>query len=194
MFNREYKLIWKLFFSSFSVFFLSTLTSTLGSLVDGVVIGNTMNTNSVAAYGLVTPLSFAFALIGSVLNSGSQNACAGALGRGDKEEAQKIFSLTCASGFGVSLVVMVAILLLSRPIVGALGAEPGTRLFADTRAYLIGYALGLPAITGTKLLSSIMQLDSDDPAANIGLRMVMRIAREISYSSAMNMNNLIIRI
>ena len=161
MFNREYKLIWKLFFSSLSVFFLSTLTSTLGSLVDGVVIGNTMNTNSVAAYGLVTPLSFAFALIGSVLNSGSQNACAGALGRGDKEEAQKIFSLTCASGFGVSLVVMLAILLLSRPIVEALGAEPGTELFADTRAYLIGYALGLPAITGTKLLSSIMQLDSD---------------------------------
>ena len=37
-------------------------------------------------------------------------------------------------------------------------------------------------------------LDSDDPAANIGLRMVMRIAREVSYSSAMKLNNLIIRI
>ena len=52
------------------------MTTTLGSLVDGIVIGNTMNTNSVAAYGLATPLSFAFAIIGSVLNSGSQNACA----------------------------------------------------------------------------------------------------------------------
>ena len=37
-------------------------------------------------------------------------------------------------------------------------------------------------------------LDSDDAAANIGLRMIMRIAREVSYSSAMKMNNLIIRI
>ena len=161
MFVRKNDLIGKLFFSSLSVFFLSTLTSTLGSLVDGIVIGNTMNTNSIAAYGLVTPLSFAFALIGSVLNSGSQNACAWALGRGDKEEARKIFSLTCAAGFGVSLAVMLAILLLSHPIVKALGAEPGTELFAGTRAYLIGYALGLPAITGTKLLSSVMQLDSD---------------------------------
>ncbi len=76
MFVRKNDLIGKLFFTSLSVFFLSTLTSTLGSLVDGIVIGNTMNTNSIAAYGLVTPLSFAFALIGSVLNSGSQNACA----------------------------------------------------------------------------------------------------------------------
>ena len=37
-------------------------------------------------------------------------------------------------------------------------------------------------------------LDSSDPAANIGLRMTMRLAREVSYSSAMKMNNLIIRI
>ena len=37
-------------------------------------------------------------------------------------------------------------------------------------------------------------LNSDDPSANIGLRMIMRIAREVSYSSAMKMNNLIIRI
>ncbi len=37
-------------------------------------------------------------------------------------------------------------------------------------------------------------LDSEDPEANIGLRMIMRLAKEVSYSSAMKMNNLIIRI
>ena len=169
MFSKESKLIGKLFCSSLSVFFLSTLTASLGSLVDGIVIGNTMHTSSVAAYGLVTPLSFAFAIIGSVLNSGSQNACAWALGRGDTEEARKTFSLTCATGFGVSLVAMLAVLLFSNPIVRALGAEPGTQLFADSQAYLIGYALGLPAITGTKLLSSVMQLDSDRSRALISV-------------------------
>ncbi len=55
MFSKESKLIGKLFCSSLAVFFLSTLTASLGSLVDGIVIGNTMHTSSVAAYGLVTP-------------------------------------------------------------------------------------------------------------------------------------------
>ncbi len=169
MFSKETKLIGKLFYSSFSVFFLSTLTVSLGSLVDGIVIGNTMHTGSIAAYGLVTPLNFAFAIIGSVLNSGSQNACAWALGRGDTEEARKTFSLTCAAGFGVSVAVMLVVLLLSGPIVRALGAEPGTQLFADSQACLIGYALGLPAITGTKLLSSVMHLDSDRGRALISV-------------------------
>ncbi len=48
------------------------LTSSLGSLVDGLVIGNTMKTNAVAAFGLINPLNFIFAIIGSVLNSGSR--------------------------------------------------------------------------------------------------------------------------
>ena len=48
------------------------LTFSLGSLVDGLVIGNTMKTNAVAAFGLINPLNFIFAIIVSVLNSGSE--------------------------------------------------------------------------------------------------------------------------
>ncbi|MBR6966259.1 MAG: hypothetical protein IKH81_04175 [Clostridia bacterium] len=66
------KLIRYLFICSFSTFFLSMLTFSLGSLVDGLVIGNTMKTNAVAAFGLINPLNFIFAIIVSVLNSGSE--------------------------------------------------------------------------------------------------------------------------
>ncbi len=48
------------------------LTSSLGSLVDGLVIGNTMKTNAVAAFGLINPLNFIFAIIGSVPDRGRQ--------------------------------------------------------------------------------------------------------------------------
>ena len=86
------KLIRYLFICSFSTFFLSMLTSSLGSLVDGLVIGNTMKTNAVAAFGLINPLNFIFAIIGSVLNSGSTNACARALGKNEPDRARAMFT------------------------------------------------------------------------------------------------------
>ena len=76
MWKKEDKLIRDLLLNSFGAFFLSMLTSSLGTLVDGLVIGNVMDTQCVAAFGLVNPLNFIFALIGSILGSGMSNGCA----------------------------------------------------------------------------------------------------------------------
>ena len=161
MWKKEDKLIRDLLLNSFGAFFLSMLTSSLGTLVDGLVIGNVMDTQCVAAFGLVNPLNFIFAIIGSILGSGMANGCAGALGRNDREQACRLFSITRIAGIGFSIAVMVIIVACIDPITVLLGAEKGTEMFANAREYLLFYVLGLPAITATKLLSSIMPLDSD---------------------------------
>lgn len=163
LWEKEDKLIHNLFLYSLGTFFLSMLTASLGSIVDGLVIGNTMKTHTVAAFSLINPLNFVFAIIGSVLNSGSANACARALGRNEPDKARAMFSATNIAGFGMSVLVMLVILLFADPILRVLGAKQGTQTFDDAKGYLIGYIFGLPAITGTKLLSSVMQLDSDRP-------------------------------
>ena len=56
---------------------------------------------------------------------------------------------------------MALIVVLIDPITILLGAENGTEMFVNAKEYLLFYVLGLPAITATKLLSSIMPLDSD---------------------------------
>ena len=161
MWKKEDKLIRDLLLNSFGAFFLSMLTSSLGTLVDGLVIGNVMDTQCVAAFGLVNPLNFIFAIIGSILGSGMANGCAGALGRNDREQACRLFSITRIAGIGFSIAVMVIIVACIDPITVLLGAGKGTEMFANAREYLLFYVLGLPAITATKLLSSIMPLDSD---------------------------------
>lgn len=86
MIRKEEKLIEKVFLSSLAAFSLSMLTSSLGSLVDGLIIGNTMDTQCIAAFGLINPLNITFALIGSILDSGMSNSCAKALGENDPEQ------------------------------------------------------------------------------------------------------------
>lgn len=161
MLKNEEKLITNLFLSSFAAFFLSMLTSSLGSLVDGLIIGNTMNTQCIAAFGLINPLNFTFALIGSVLNSGLSNSCAKALGENTPDKARSLFSVVSVAGIVLSVVVAIVIALFADPITVFLGAGKGTEMFVNAKAYLVCYVFGLPAITGTKLLSSVMQLDSD---------------------------------
>ena len=161
MLKKEEKLITNLFINSLGAFFLSMLTSSLGSLVDGLIIGNTMNTQCVAAFGLINPLNYTFALIGSILSSGLSNSCARALGENKPDKANALLSVTNAAGIGLSVIVTAFILLFADKITVFLGAGKGTETFMNARQYLIFYVFGLPAITGTKLLSSVMQLDSD---------------------------------
>ena len=161
MWKKEDKLIGDLLLHSFAAFFLSMLTASLGTLVDGLVIGNVMDTQCIAAFGLVNPLNFIFAVIGSVLGSGMSNGCARALGKNDVDQACRLFSVTRLAGIGLSIVVMIIIIAFIDPITTLLGAESGTEMFVNAKEYLLFYVLGLPGITATKLLSSVMPLDSD---------------------------------
>ncbi len=155
----------RLFMKSFGVFFFSTLTSSLGNIVDGLVIGNTMNMASVAAYGLISPMNYAFALVGSLLNSGTMNLCASALGKNRKDEAKGIFSMAFFSGLALSVLAALLIAVFVDPILTVLRVEPGTEMFHLAKDYLLAFVIGLPAITSTKQLASIMQLDGDPKRA-----------------------------
>ena len=77
--------------------------STLGSVIDAFIIGHTMRTTDVGALSLTSPIWFVMAIIYGILAIGSQPFCSGELGRGNKEAARKIFSMTLITGIGITL-------------------------------------------------------------------------------------------
>ena len=159
--KEDFRLINSLFFNSFIVFFLSVLTSSLGILVDGIVVGRAMSSEAIAVFGLISPLNFAIALIGFILSSGLSNVCARYLGRNEADRARTMFSMTCMAGFGLSFIAMILPIVFSDSTILMLGSKYGTETYYYARSYLIFFMPGLPAITGIKLLTSIMHLDGD---------------------------------
>ena len=159
--KEDFRLINSLFFNSFVVFFLSVLTSSLGILVDGIVVGRAMSSEAIAVFGLISPLNFAIALIGFILSSGLSNACARYLGRNETDRARTMFSMTCIAGFGLSFIAMILTVVFADSTILILGAKSETETYYYAKSYLIFFMLGLPAITGIKLLTSIMHLDGD---------------------------------
>ena len=160
-FNRE-NIIENTFFSSFAVFVLSSLTGSIGQLIDGVIIGQCLGVDSIAAYGLISPLMFVFVLFGAIISSGSRNRFTRLVGEGKVAEANGIFSLSWVLAVGMALICMVVTLVFSEEISIMLGASGNAANLLDkAKAYLIGISFGLPAMNGIRVLSAYMIIDGD---------------------------------
>ena len=67
---------------------LSSLTTSVGALIDGVVIGQFLGVNATAAFGVISPIMIVFALFGAIVASGARNRFTHLVGSGCVEEAQ----------------------------------------------------------------------------------------------------------
>ena len=61
------------FYIQLSAFILLSFSSSVGSMIDGVVIGQFLGVDSIAAFGIINPLMIAFSIIGAVIVAGARN-------------------------------------------------------------------------------------------------------------------------
>lgn len=139
-----------------------SLSSSVGSMVDGIVIGQFLGVDSTAAFGIINPLMIAFSIIGAVVSAGARNRFTKLLGAGKTDQARKVFSLACALSTGIAAALMVFLIVFSGPVTRALGASRNTSdLLPLARDYLIGISFGLPAMNLVRVLNGFMALDND---------------------------------
>jgi Na+-driven multidrug efflux pump/anti-sigma regulatory factor (Ser/Thr protein kinase) len=161
--RREHSIVDELFRGSVMYYMLDSLTWAIGALIDGAIIGNFLGVDAVAAYGLTAPLTLVCALIGSVVFGGSRTLYAWLAGRGETEEANRVFTLSCVLAAGLSLVMTGAIFLLLTPLSALLGAGgEHMALRPLVKRYIAGFILGAPFDSTAKVLAGFLSVDSDD--------------------------------
>ncbi|MBR1476576.1 MAG: ATP-binding protein [Lachnospiraceae bacterium] len=134
----------------------------IGNIVDGVIIGRCLGVDSIAAFGIVSPMMVVFSLAGTIVATGSRNCFTRLIGEGKIKEAQNIFSMSFAVSVVAAVVFMLAILIFATPIAMTLGASGNAaNLLPKARDYLIGIAFGLPALNAMRVLSMYMPIDND---------------------------------
>ena len=137
---------------------LSALTVSLCLLIDSIIIGRFLGVEAIAAYQLANPILLTMGALGSMLAAGIQVACSKSLGRGSQTETDSGYSSAIALTLGLSLCLMLAVLIFSSPIAAVMGAGRSGPLFEQTRGYLIGFILGVPASMGALILVPFMQM------------------------------------
>ncbi len=73
---------------SFSPLCFLLSPSAIGTMVDGVIIGQYLGVDSIAAFGIVSPLMIAFALGGAIVSAGARNRFTRLVGCGEVRRAQ----------------------------------------------------------------------------------------------------------
>ena len=155
-------IIRKLYRSSVISIIAAAVAAMLGIVIDGVIIGKYLGTDSMAAYGLVTPLFNFTTAVSGILATGSQVLCAKHLGSGRIDRAKQVFSMCLMIAVVVSVLQTAGILLFNEPVCALIGARgAAANLMPYTRDYLSGMSFGILPVTLLFVFNSLMRLDGD---------------------------------
>lgn len=136
---------------------MSALTATVGMLVDNVVVGRLLGSDALGAMGVVQPLSLLFSAFGNICSGGGTARASQALGRGDRAQVNRIFTVTVLFAFLAGSVLMIAGLIFTPQIAGILGAQGALKEL--TVQYLYGYFLSAPPTILMTAMMSFVRID-----------------------------------
>lgn len=114
---------------------LSILSANINVFVDGILVGNKLGTNALAAINLSLPLYLALCIIGSFFSSGTAICSARAIGDDDPEKSLMYYRTGIVSLFFVSIFITVIGLVLRNPLVAFLCSEE------EIRPYVMEYTV-----------------------------------------------------
>ncbi len=95
--------------------------TSLYSIVDGIFISNFANQSSFAAVNLVMPFIMIVGTVGFMMGTGGMAYVSKALGEGDREKANRSFSLIVYATIIIGIIVSIIGFFLIEPIVKAMG-------------------------------------------------------------------------
>lgn len=144
----------KTYLSFVIVSILSSLTATVGMLIDNIIVGRALGPEALGAMGIVAPVSLIFSAIGNICSSGGGTRAAQALGRGEPDKVCQIFTVNSLFVLIAGGLLTVFGVLFTPQIAAFLGAK-GT-LLEPSSQYLYGYFLGaIPTIMLSAMMSFI---------------------------------------
>ncbi len=119
---------------------LSILCGNITILADGILVGQRIGVDGLAAVNLCVPISLILCVLGSFLVSGTAISASRSIGLGDYERGQKCYSTAIISSVIVSLIVTVIGIIFANPLVTLLGADDSLRkmVYEYTVITLIG--------------------------------------------------------
>ena len=133
---------------------MTSLTATVGMLIDNIIVGQTLGSNALGAMGIVGPISLIFSAFGNICSSGGGAKAAQALGRGQKERFCQIFTANVLFVLAVGVLLTVLGMTFAPQIAVLLGAKDA--LLEPSIQYLYGYFLGaVPTIMLSAMMSFI---------------------------------------
>ena len=130
-------------------------------MIDGIVTGQFLGADAVAASGLLQPVVMLINLVGGLLG-GVGVMCTRYMGKAQRDRVDQVFSIVMIAAAIYAVLSAVLVYALAPWLGQVLGAKTGSPEISDMiKDYLRGLAPGLFFMRFTMLLSGLMMLDND---------------------------------
>lgn len=167
-------LINKLFFQTLLVMVIAELSTSVATLLDGVIIARFLSTNAIAAYGLTSPYTNMIKMFGGFFGTGIQIVYSRYSAKFQHEEANQIFSVTAIVLGAVGIITAALMFIFSRQLALFLGASKDIdALLMLSSNYIKGLAIGTPFQIAVLFLIPLMHIDNDKKRIAIAINVTM---------------------
>ncbi|MDR1573170.1 MAG: hypothetical protein LBS24_02540 [Clostridiales Family XIII bacterium] len=113
---------------------LSMIGMRISTLANGLILGNLLGETGLSALSIIMPVSLAYLTLGALIGVGASVISGVALGRGDREGCNRIYTLSHAISLLTGLLALAVCLLAADAIAAALGAKD--EVFPLVRDYI----------------------------------------------------------
>lgn len=184
---RDAVLVRKIFFAMLIPTILMNAVTCISSAADTVIVGNYLGENALAAITFSTPVYMLVNMAGALIAVGGTTVMSVAGGRGDKREANEIFSLTIILGIIISVIFAVSGAAFIGSIVEVLGARG--ELAALTREYVSIVFYMTPAFIINITLAFLVRCDGRPNLAMVGMltSIIANIVLDLLFIIPLNM-------
>lgn len=117
---------WRLFFHYVIPSVSAMVLFSSYTIIDGIFVSHGVGELALASVNISLPFINILSGIAILLSMGTSTLCAFAMGEGDHEKAERIFTQTVAVILGVSVLITLAVSLFAEPLGYLLGAGPQT--------------------------------------------------------------------
>ena len=169
------------YFKYVFAFILTALSVELGNILDGVMVGQIIGPDAVAAVGTTLPLLQGYYSVYVLLGGGGGMLAGLAIGKGCRDEASRVFSAAVVAVIGLSLLLSVAGLVATDAIAAQFCTNPQLQPLATS--YMRWMLLAAPVYFGFFLVQTFVAVDGEpglvtaavttDGVVNVGLSVLL---------------------
>lgn len=162
--TKELKQIfWRYLWSSI----LISLSSSIATIVDGIIVGHLIGEAGVSAINLTTPMLQFMMTLSLILAAGAGILLGFALGNGNMPRVRNIFTLSMGGSFAIGLLFTFAGIFCNDTMTGYLCQD--SVLFSYTGDYLRIILIGAPTFMLMWAISTLIGVDGSPRLASIAL-------------------------
>lgn len=171
----------KTYFHYVFAFILTALSVELGNILDGVMVGQIIGPDAVAAVGTTLSLLQGYYSVYVLLGGGGGMLVGLAIGRGRRDEASRVFSTVVVAVLGLSLLLSIAGLVASDAISAQFCTNPQLQPLAVS--YMRWMLLAAPVYFGFFLVQTFVAVDGEpglvtgavvvDSVVNVGVSVLL---------------------